>query len=113
MLDADGSTDGADIVRFIGALMTGADYAEDHASLVAAAATTSRRCADGATGSSAPWSTGCSGPGTPISASTAITPSGARHLPALAVDGDGFEIKMMMNIRAARAGLLIQEYSEL
>ena len=108
MLDADGSTDGAEIARFIGALMTGADYAkgsrfasgggsDDITSMRRwgnwiLSALVNRlfgtRYTDLCYGYNAFW---------------------ARHLPALAVDCDGFEIETMMNIRAARAGLLIQE----
>jgi glycosyltransferase involved in cell wall biosynthesis len=108
MLDADGSTDGGEIARFIGALMTGADYAKGSRFASGGGSddiTTMRRWGnwilsalvnrlfrtrytDLCYGYNAFW---------------------ARHLPALALDCDGFEIETMMNIRAARAGLLIQE----
>jgi glycosyltransferase involved in cell wall biosynthesis len=108
MLDADGSTDGAEIARFIGALMTGADYAKgsrfgsgggsDDITLMRrwgnwVLSTLVNRLfgthyTDLCYGYNAFW---------------------ARHLPAFALDCDGFEVETVMNIRAAKAGLLIQE----
>lgn len=108
MIDGDGSTDGAEIVRFVGALVAGADYAKGSrfsasggsddinlgrrfgnrvlCGLVNLAFGT--RYTDLCYGYNAFWS---------------------RHLPALGLDCPGFEIETMMNIRAARAGLRVQE----
>lgn len=108
MLDADGSTDGAEIARFIGALTTGADFAKGSRFASGGASddiTMARRYGnwifitlvnrmfgtrytDLCYGYNAFW---------------------ARHLPALAVDCDGFEIETVMNIRAAKVGLKIHE----
>ena len=108
MIDGDGSTDGAEIIRFVAALVAGADYAKGSrfsssagsddinlprrlgnrvlCGLVNLAFGT--RYSDLCYGYNAFWS---------------------RHLAALGLDCNGFEVETMMNIRAARAGLRIQE----
>lgn len=108
MMDADGSTDGAEIPRFVGALITGADFAKGSrfasggssdditferqlgnrilSTLVNVLFRT--RYTDLCYGYNAFW---------------------ARHLPKLELDCDGFEVETVMNVRAARAGLQIQE----
>ena len=108
MMDADGSTDGHEIGRFVDALLAGADFAKgsryvagggsDDLSLIRSlgnriltAATNllyGTRYTDLCYGYNAFW---------------------ARHLDALALDCDGFEIETLMNIRAAQAGLAIAE----
>ena len=108
MLDADGSTDGAEIARFVGALVAGADYAKGSRFASAGRSddiTLTRRFGnwilitlvnrlfgtrytDLCYGYNAFW---------------------ARHLPALGLDCDGFEVETVMNIRAAKAGLWVQE----
>ena len=108
MIDADGSTDGTEIIRFVGALVTGADYAKGSrfASSGGSDDITRTRClgnwilsglvnhmfgtqyTDLCYGYNAFW---------------------ARHLPALAIDCEGFEVETLMNIRAAQAGLRVQE----
>jgi glycosyltransferase involved in cell wall biosynthesis len=108
MMDADGSTDGAEIPRFVSALTTGADFAKG--SRFASGGwsddiTFSRhlgnrilgvlvnvlfgtRYTDLCYGYNAFW---------------------AKHLSKLDLDCDGFEIETVMNVRAAKAGLAIQE----
>jgi glycosyltransferase involved in cell wall biosynthesis len=108
MIDADGSTDGREIARFVAALVTGADFAKGSrfasgggsdditrgrrlgnwilSSLVNRLFGT--RYTDLCYGYNAFWS---------------------RHLTALGIDCDGFEVETVMNIRAAKAGLWIQE----
>lgn len=108
MIDGDGSTDGAEIVRFVAALVAGADYAKgsrfansggsDDINLVRRLGNRAlcgmvnlafgTRYTDLCYGYNAFW---------------------ARHLPALGLDCIGFEIETMMNIRVAKAGLRIQE----
>lgn len=108
MIDADGSTDGREIVRFVGALAAGADFAKgsrfsngggtDDMTLfrrygnrflnVLVNQMYGTRLTDLCYGYSAFWS---------------------RHLDALAVDCPGFEVETLMTIRAAKAGLRIQE----
>ena len=108
MMDADGSTDGREIPRFVAALVTGADFAKGSrfasgggsaditfsrhlgnkilSGLVNAIFRT--RYTDLCYGYNAFW---------------------AKHLPKLDLNCDGFEIETVMNVRAAKAGLLIQE----
>jgi len=108
MMDADGSTDGHEIGRFVDALIAGADFAKgsryvpgggsDDLSLIRSLGnkilTTATnllygtRYTDLCYGYNAFW---------------------ARHLDTLALDCDGFEIETLMNIRAAQAGLIIAE----
>ena len=108
MMDADGSTDGGEIPRFVAALVTGADFAKGSrfasgggsdditpsrhlgnkilSGLVNALFGT--RYTDLCYGYNAFW---------------------AKHLDKLDLDCDGFEIETVMNVRAAKAGLAIQE----
>lgn len=108
MMDADGSTDGAEIARFVGALVTGADYVKGSRFASGGGSddiTYTRRLGnlilsrlvnflfktrytDLCYGYNAFW---------------------ARHLPELRLDCDGFEVETVMNVRAAKAGLRIQE----
>lgn len=108
MIDGDGSTDGNEIIRFVAALLAGADYAKGSrfassggsdditwhrrlgnrvlCGMVNVALGT--RYTDLCYGYNAFW---------------------ARVLPELHLDCLGFEIETMMNIRAARASLRVQE----
>lgn len=107
-MDADGSTDGGEIGRFVSALVTGADFVKgsrfasgggsDDISLQRRLGNfgLSRlvnllfgtRYSDLCYGYNAFW---------------------ARHLPVLDLDCDGFEVETVMNVRAAKAGLFVQE----
>jgi hypothetical protein len=107
-IDGDGSTDGKEIVRFVSALLAGADFAKGSRFSSAGRSddiTTVRRCgnkllnvtvnrlfgtsfSDLCYGYNAFWS---------------------RHLDVLALDSPGFEVETLMSIRAARAGLRIYE----
>lgn len=108
VLDADGSTDAREIVRFVAALIAGADFAKGSRFACgggSADLTRTRRLGnkllralvnrlfgtrytDLCYGYNAFW---------------------ARHLDALAIDCAGFEVEALMNIRAATAGLTVQE----
>ena len=108
MIDGDGSTDGGEIARFVGALVTGADYAKGSRFASSGGSddiTLGRRLGnrvlsglvnllfgtqytDLCYGYNAFWS---------------------GILPALDLDCNGFEIETLMNIRAAKATLRIQE----
>jgi len=108
MMDADGSTDGSEIPRFVAALTTGADFAKGSRYATGGGTddiTFSRhlgnkilnglvnrlfgtRYTDLCYGYNAFW---------------------AKHLPKLDLDCDGFEVETVMNVRAAKAGLAIQE----
>ena len=107
-LDADGSTDGGEIARFVGALAAGADFTKGSRFTGSGGSddiTGVRRCGnrmlnvlvnrmfrtrftDLCYGYNAFW---------------------AHHLAALQLDCTGFEIEALMNIRAAKIGLQIQE----
>jgi len=108
MMDADGSSDGNEIPRFVAALTTGADFAKGSrftsgggsdditffrrlgnrflSDLVNRIFGT--RYTDLCYGYNAFW---------------------AKHLSKLNLDCDGFEVETVMNVRAAKAGLAIQE----
>lgn len=108
MMDADGSTDGMEIPRFIAALVTGADFAKgsrfasggDSDDITFLRRLGNRilsglvnglfgtRYTDLCYGYNAFW---------------------AKHLPNLDLSCDGFEIETVMNVRAAKVGLSIQE----
>jgi glycosyltransferase involved in cell wall biosynthesis len=108
MMDADGSTDGGEIPRFVAALMTGADFAKGSRFASGGGSddlTFSRhignkvlsglvnklfgtRYTDLCYGYNAFW---------------------AKHVCKLNLDCDGFEVETVMNVRAALAGLVIQE----
>ncbi|MBE1564770.1 glycosyltransferase family 2 protein [Nonomuraea africana] len=108
MIDADGSTDGREIGLFVQALVEGADFAKGSRYVEGGGSDdisptrsfgnraltfiTNRlygtRYTDLCYGYNAFWS---------------------RHLEAMALDCDGFEIETLMNVRAAQAGLAITE----
>ena len=108
MMDADGSTDGKEIPRFVAALTTGADFAKGSRFASGGGSddiTFSRqlgnkvlsvlvnglfgtRYTDLCYGYNAFW---------------------AKHLSKLDLSCDGFEIETVMNVRAAKVGLAIQE----
>jgi glycosyltransferase involved in cell wall biosynthesis len=107
-VDGDGSTDGRELIRFVSALAAGADFVKGSRFVSGGGSddlTLSRRIgnrlfsvlvnrmfgthfSDLCYGYNAFWS---------------------RHLPALAIDCSGFEVEALMHIRAAVAGLSIQE----
>ena len=108
MIDADGSTDGREIIHFIGALVTGADFVKGSRYASGGGSddlTMSRRLGntvlrglvnriygtrytDLCYGYNAFWS---------------------RHLAVLDLDCEGFEVETLLNIRAAKAGLRVHE----
>jgi Glycosyl transferase family 2 len=107
-IDGDGSTDGAEIVRFVSALVAGADFAKGsrfnsagHSDDITGIRKLGNKClnlmvnglfrtsfSDLCYGYNAFW---------------------ARHLDQLALDSPGFEVETLMSIRAAEAGLRIYE----
>jgi len=108
MIDADGSTDGREIIQFVGALVTGADFVKGSRYAAGGGSddlTFNRRFGnkiltalvnkmygtnytDLCYGYNAFWK---------------------HHLDVLRIDCDGFEVETLMNIRAAKAGLRVQE----
>lgn len=107
-LDADGSTDPAHIPAFVGALLAGADFAKGSRFICGAGTSDMplyRRMGNGAFVMlvrllfGVRFSDLCYG----------YNAFWARVLPRLKLDGSGFEIETMMNVRAQRAGLKITE----
>ena len=109
MIDADGSTDGGEIIRFVGALVAGADFAKG-----------SRFSSSGGSDDI----TGIRRYGNRLLSVLVNRMFGthftdlcygynafwARHLGAIEVSNcPGFEVETLMNIRAAKAGLKIYE----
>jgi glycosyltransferase involved in cell wall biosynthesis len=108
MLDADGSTDPAEIPSFIGPLLAGADFVKG-----------SRFLQGGGTADMSPLRRA----GNWVFTKAVQVLHGGRYtdlcygynafwarvLPALRLDGDGFEIETVMNVRALRAGLRVAE----
>ncbi len=108
MIDADGSTDGREIYSFVAALVEGADFAKGSryapgggSDDLSRLRSFGNRALTGLTnllyGTS--YSDLCYG----------YNAFWARHLDALDLDCDGFEIETLMNIRAVQAGLTIRE----
>jgi glycosyltransferase involved in cell wall biosynthesis len=107
-MDADGSTDGAEIIQFVGALVAGADFAKGSRFSGSGGSddiTVSRRYGNRLLGMlvnrmfRTQFTDLCYG----------YNAFWARHLDALRIDCTGFEVETLMNIRAAKAGLRIQE----
>jgi glycosyltransferase involved in cell wall biosynthesis len=108
MLDADGSTDAAEMARFLDALRGGADFVKGSRFLPGGGSddlTLIRRLGNGLLSGlvnrlfGTSYTDLCYG----------YNAFWARCLPALGVDCDGFEVETLLNIRAARAGLAIRE----
>ena len=108
MIDGDGSTDGAEMIRFVAALVAGADFAKGSRFSSSACSddiNLPRRlgnrvlCAMVNVAFGTRYTDLCYG----------YNAFWARHLPALGLECEGFEVETLMNIRAARAGLRIQE----
>jgi glycosyltransferase involved in cell wall biosynthesis len=107
-IDADGSTDGAEIIHFVGALVAGADFAKG-----------SRFSGSGGSDDI----TGVRRYGNRLLSIMVNRMFGtqfsdlcygynafwARHLEAMDIECAGFEVETLMNIRAAKAGLKIHE----
>lgn len=107
-MDADGSTDGGEILRYVAALLAGADFVKGSRFACAGGSddlTRSRRFGNKFLGALVNCLFGthytdlCYG----------YNAFWARHLNTLALDCPGFEIETLMNIRAATAGLRVHE----
>ncbi|MER6950738.1 glycosyltransferase family 2 protein [Nonomuraea sp. NPDC000554] len=108
MIDADGSTDGHEIISFVGALVTGADFVKGSRYAAGGGSddlTFNRRFGNKVlTGIvnvmyGTQYTDLCYG----------YNAFWARHLDVLNLDCDGFEVETLMNIRAAKAGLRVHE----
>lgn len=107
-MDADGSTDGQEIVRFVATLLAGADFVKGS------------RFASGAGSADLTWSRRLGNKFLGVLVNLLFgthytdlcygyNAFWARHLETLALDCPGFEIETLMNIRAAAAGLVVHE----
>jgi glycosyltransferase involved in cell wall biosynthesis len=108
MLDADGSTDGAEIARFVGALVAGADFVKGSRFASGGGSddiTLTRRLGNRILSGLVNRMFGTSYTDLCYGYNAFWT----RHLPTLDLDCDGFEVETVMNIRAAKAGLWVQE----
>jgi glycosyltransferase involved in cell wall biosynthesis len=108
MLDADGSTDPAEIPRFVSALCSGADfvkgsrYAQGGSSMdITHARSLGNRVLRGIVNAlyGTQYTDLCYG----------YNAFWARCLPYMRVDCDGFEVETLINIRIAKAGLIVHE----
>ena len=108
MLDADGSTDPAEIPFFVGALLAGADFAKG-SRFVQGGGTADmelyRRLGNWALTFSVRLMFG----GSYSDLCYGYNAFWAHVLPKLSLDSDGFEIETLMNVRALRAGLKVVE----
>jgi glycosyltransferase involved in cell wall biosynthesis len=107
-MDADGSTDGGEIVRFVTALAAGADFVKGSRFASgggSADLTVTRRFGNRILGAlvnrlfGTRYTDLCYG----------YNAFWARHLETMALDCAGFEVETVMNIRAAEAGLVVHE----
>lgn len=107
-LDADGSTDPAEIPRFVAALCTGADFVKGSRFAQGGSSadiTRSRRLGNRALNAivnrlyGTHYTDLCYG----------YNAFWARCLPYMHVDCDGFEVETLINIRIAKAGLIVHE----
>jgi glycosyltransferase involved in cell wall biosynthesis len=108
MLDADGSTDAAEIPRFVSALCNGADFVKGS------------RFAQGGASSDITFTRRLGNRGLNALVNTLYGTSytdlcygynafWARCLPYMRVDCDGFEVETLINVRIAKGGLVIHE----
>ncbi|MGB6457231.1 MAG: glycosyltransferase family 2 protein [Streptosporangiaceae bacterium] len=107
-MDADGSTDGREIIRYVTALLAGADFVKGSRFACGGGSddlTRSRRFGNKFLGAlvnrlfGTRYTDLCYG----------YNAFWARHLDTLALDCAGFEVETLMNIRAAMAGLCVHE----
>ncbi|GII66247.1 hypothetical protein Skr01_63320 [Sphaerisporangium krabiense] len=108
MIDADGSTDGREIIYFVGALLTGADFVKGSRYASGGGSddlTFSRRLGNSVLRGMVNRIYGtrytdlCYG----------YNAFWTRHLDVLDLDCEGFEVETVLNIRAAKAGLRVHE----
>jgi glycosyltransferase involved in cell wall biosynthesis len=108
MLDADGSTDPAEIPRFVAALISGADFAKGSRFIAgggSADITTLRRIGNWGLAKVVNYMWG----GQYSDLCYGYNAFWRRCLPFLNPDCDGFEVETLINIRATRAGLRVHE----
>ncbi len=107
-MDADGSTDGQEIPRFVAALAAGADFVKGSRFASgggSADLTAIRKFGNRVLGAAVNALFGTSY----TDLCYGYNAFWSRHLNVLAIDCAGFEVETVMNIRAARAGLRVHE----
>lgn len=107
-LDADGSTDPAEIPRFVAALRTGADFVKGSRFAPGGASsdiTPTRRLGNRALRALVNLTYGTSY----TDLCYGYNAFWARCLPYLRLDCEGFEVETLMNVRIAKAGLVVHE----
>jgi len=107
-MDADGSTDGQEIIRFVTALLAGADFVKGSRFASgggSADLTATRRFGNNVLS----WFVNRLFGTRYTDLCYGYNAFWARHLDALALDCPGFEIETVMNIRAAKVGLRVHE----
>jgi glycosyltransferase involved in cell wall biosynthesis len=108
MLDADGSTDAAEIPRFVAALCNGADFVKGSRFAQGGASsdiTFTRRIGNWALNTLVNTLYGTSY----TDLCYGFNAFWARCLPYMRVDCDGFEVETLINVRIAKGGLVIHE----
>ena len=108
MIDADGSTDALEIPRYVAALVNGADFVKGSrfaqgggSSDITTARRVGNRALNGLVNSlyRTSYTDLCYG----------FNAFWTRCLPYLRIDCDGFEVETLINVRAAKAGLVVHE----
>lgn len=108
MLDADGSTNPGEIPVFVGALLSGADFAKGTRFMQGAGSADMSRIRNLGNRSFV-WMVRLLFGGRYSDLCYGYNAFWSDALPALALDSDGFEIETAMNIQALRAGLKVAE----
>jgi len=108
MLDSDGSTDPAEIPRFVGALLAGADFAKGTRFIAGGGSADITRVRHVGNWALAKLVNGLWG-GQYSDLCYGYNAFWRRCLPFVTPDCEGFEVETLINIRATRAGLRIHE----
>jgi hypothetical protein len=108
MIDADGSTNPAEIPNFVGALLAGADFAKG-SRFMQGAGTSDMEFHRYLGNQFFVWSVRFFFGGKYTDLCYGYNAFWTRTLPLLSLDGSGFEIETMMNVRALQAGLQVAE----
>ena len=108
MLDADGSTDPAEIPRFVAALLAGADFAKGTRFIAGGGSADITRVRRVGNWALAKLVNGIWG-GQYSDLCYGYNAFWRRCLPVITPDCEGFEVETLINIRAARAGLQVHE----
>lgn len=108
MLDADGSTDPQEIPAYVGTLIAGADFAKG-SRFMQGGGTSDMEFVRYLGNQAFVWMVRLFFGGTYTDLCYGYNAFWAWTLPLLDLDGDGFEIETMMNVRALQAGLAVAE----